>query len=213
MKVRFGVAVLAALVAAVGAAASAPVASAGLTCPAENAKRHFMPWLDVLEYRLAAGGSLESTSGWKLSNGAKLVSGNEPYYLNSPEDRHSLYLPSGSSATSPWSCVSIDSLVMRFFAVNSGSLLSNIDVDLLYRTSSGKVKTIGGISVVTGLTHASWAPTLPVVIELDTLAADLLTLDLNMTEVAFRFRPSGGLLTNGKWRIDDLYVDPILAGW
>lgn len=88
-------------------------------------------------------------------------------------------------------------------------------MDLLYKTSKGKVRTIGGISAIAGLGHVSWSPTLPVVVALDTLVRDLLVLDLSATEVAFRFRASSGLLTSATWRIDDLYVDPWVdkLGW
>ena len=93
------------------------------------------------------------------------------------------------------------------FAVSSGAL-ATLEVDLLYKASKGKIRTIGGISAIAGLAHTSWAPALPIVLALDTLVSDLLVLDLNTTEVAFRFRASIGLLTSATWKIDDLYVDP-----
>jgi len=200
------------VLAVVSTAVAAPVGSAGsaaITCGGE-ASRPFLPWLDPTPYTLAEGGSLESTTGWALSGGARLVAGNEPFYVHSASDTSSLYLPSGSSATTPWSCVGADSLTVRFFAVNSGSLLSRLNVDLLYRTNRGNIRTLGGIDLVTGLTQRTWFPTLPVVIELDTLARDLLVLDLNTTQMALRFTPSSGLLFSGSWKIDDIYVDPWL---
>lgn len=159
-------------------------------------------------------GARDSTSGWTLAGGAKRAAGNEPFYVNSTADSFSLALPAGSTATSLWTCVAIDGFVARLFAVSSNAL-GTLEVDLLYKTSKGKVRTIGGISAIDGLVHTSWAPTLPVVIALDTLVRDLLVLDVNATEVAFRFRASSGLLTSASWRIDDLYVDPSVdkLGW
>jgi hypothetical protein len=188
-------------------AVAAPSASAAVTCG--GAVEHpFAPWLDVTPYSLAEGGSLESTSGWTLSGGARLVAGNEPFFAHSPTDSHSLYLPAGSSATSPWTCVALDSLTARFFAVSSGSALGKLNVDLVYRTRTGQIRTLGGISLVLAGLHRSWSPTLPVVLELDTALRDVLVLDVNATEIAFRFTPTTGLLTSSSWKIDDLYVDP-----
>lgn len=180
-----------------------------------RAEHPFLPWLDPAPYTLAQGGSLEATTGWTLSGGARLVSGNEPFFVHSASDGSSLYLPSGSSATSPWSCVAVDSLTVRFLAVNSGSLLSRLNVDVLYRTNKGTIRTLGGIGAVSALTQRTWFPTLPVVVELDTVTRDLLVLDLNATEIALRFTPTSGLLFSGSWKIDDVYVDPWLdkLGW
>lgn len=212
MRRWIGAAAVAATAAAF-AGAAAPAAEAGLVCADEQVGRPFLRWLDPIEYRLATGGSLESTEGWTLSGGARLVAGNEPFYVNDRGDRHSLYLPAGATAVSPFSCVALDSLVMRFFADADGSVLSRLDVDLIYRTSGGTMRSLGGIDLVTGLTHQRWAPTLPVVMELDTLLRDVATLDLGATEVAFRFRASKGWLTSAGWRIDDLYVDPLISRW
>jgi len=214
VKFRVGLTVLAAVVASATAGTAAAPAGAALTCGGES-KRPFLPWLDPLEYGLANGGSAESTAGWALSGGARLVSGNEPFFVNSKSDEFSLALPAGGTATSPWTCVGLDGLVARLFAVSSGSPLATLNVELLYKTSKGKIKTIGGISVIPGLLHGSWAPTLPIVLALDTLLRDVLVLDLNKTEIAFRFRASSGWLTSATWRIDDLYVDPWVdkLGW
>ena len=60
----------------------------------------FQPWGDGAYYMLTPGGSFEDGApGWALSGGAKTVSGNESFYLNSKYDKKSLYMPSGSSAS------------------------------------------------------------------------------------------------------------------
>jgi len=75
--------VAAALIAAMVPAgvATAP-AHAGLLaqsagkCPTLSSKQVFRPWLDIAQYVPAPGGTAESTTGWKLEGGAKLVAGN-----------------------------------------------------------------------------------------------------------------------------------------
>lgn len=167
-----------------------------------------MRWLDPLPYFLATNGGFESgPAGWTLTGGAKVVSGNEPFFLNSSSDRFSLSLPAGASATSPWTCASVDGLVARLVAVASGSALGTLQVDLLYKTSRGQLKTVG-LTLITRLLHGSWAPTLPIVILPGTLLSDIARLDLDTVELALRFRASSGLLTSSSWRIDDVYVDP-----
>src|SRR6266571_7697488 len=70
-----------------------------------NSSAVFLPWGDTSNYMLTPGGSFEeSTTLWKLSGGAKVVSGNEPYFIHSKKDRSSLYMPAGSSASTPTMC-------------------------------------------------------------------------------------------------------------
>jgi len=206
VRITRSIFVLVAVVAAV-AASTAGSAQAALTCE-KPSKQVFLPWLDPLPYYLAQNGGFESgATGWTLKGKAKVVSGNEPFHLNSAGDRYSLALPSGTSATSPWTCVSVDALVARLVAVASGSPLGTLKVDLLYRNTKGKLKILGLTPIVAGL-HGSWAPTLPIVVATGTLLTDALGFELGAVEVAFRFTASSGLLTSSSWRIDDLYVDP-----
>jgi hypothetical protein len=188
-------------------ASTAGSASAALTCQ-KPAERPFLRWLDPIPYYLAENGGFESgASGWTLSGGARVVSGNEPFYLNSKSDRFSLSLPAGATATSPWTCASIDGLVARLVAVASGSPLGTLQVDLLYRNGNGQLKSVGISLILAGL-HGSWAPTLPIVVAVGTLLNDVASLNLGTTELAFRFRASSGFLTSASWKLDDLYVDP-----
>lgn len=212
MRFRLAIALLA-TVAATAAGTTAAPARAGLTCGVA-AEQVFLRWLDATPYRLATSGSFESPDGWTLSGGASVVPGNEPFFLNSRQDKHSLSLPPGSSATSPWTCASVDGLVARLLAVSGGSPLATLQVDLLYKTARGKTRTIG-LSAIPAALHGSWAPTAPILIAPGTILSDAADFDLGTTEVAFRFRPSSGLLTSATWRIDDLYVDPWVdkLGW
>ena len=92
------------------------------------------------------------------------------------------------------------------------SALSTLLVTPQYRDASGKVQSLLPIPV-SALAHGTWAPTLPLPILLSTATNGVLSADLRTTDVRFVFTASGGLLTSGKWRVDALWVDPIVANW
>src|SRR5215210_1801634 len=71
-----------------------------------NSTRVFAPWGDSAYYATLANGGFESGSlGWSLGGGAKVVSGNEPFFVTGRRsDSHSLLLPAGSSAVSSTVC-------------------------------------------------------------------------------------------------------------
>jgi hypothetical protein len=145
-----------------------------------------------------AGGTFEDGGrGWSLAGGAKVVAGNETFYVAGARDSRSLSLPAGSSATSPSTCVGLDRPVLRLFARNQGSLLSTLRVDVLFEDAGGAVRSLP-IGVLLG--GPGWKPTLPVLV-----VANLLPLLDGGTPVAFRFTPQGA---GGKWQIDDVHVDP-----
>lgn len=175
------------------AAAAGTSASAGLTCPGQTYVQPFVPWLDPANYVLVKNGSLESSSGWTLANGAKLVSGNEPWKVNTSTDSRSLVLPSGSSATSPPLCITLLHPTLRFFATNSGSSTAVLKVEAV--TSVAGLKATMPIGL---LTAGSWQPTPPLPFLTNLLAPVTGT-------VQFRFTPVG---SGSGFRIDDVYVDP-----
>ena len=177
------------------AAGATPVA---LSCSGQTYRQPFLPWLDPANYVLMAGGTLETTSGWTLSGGAKLVSGNEPFHVNSKSDSNSLLLPSGSSAVSPTLCITLLHPTLRFFALNAGSGTSTLKVEAITVLLGTKLTTPIGLLLADG----SWRPTLPL--------AFLTNLISPVTGfVAFRLTPIG---TGSGWRVDDLYVDPYKQG-
>lgn len=187
----------AALVLVVGAT---PAQAAG--CPAYSLGKPFLPWLDALNYTLVPNGGLESDStSWTLTGGARVVAGNEPFRVRASTDAYSLSLPSGSSATTAPMCVQTLDLLMRFFAVNSGSLLSTLKVEALYTDAAGTPR-----AATVGLVHGTgqWGPTLPTLVFANVTSLPLVTD--GTTNVRFRFTPQGLL---GGWRIDDVYVDPM----
>ena len=181
-------------------------ASAGLMdgCGDRALERPFLRFLDPLAYTLVPGGSFEDSAGWTLTGGARIVDGNEPWKVHSASDSHSLSLPSGSSATSPPVCIHLLDPTVRFFGVNNGSLLSLMRVDVLYNDAGGRQRMLlAGLAPGTG----AWLPTPPYPFLENAL--QVLSLDGLTTQVRFRFTPTNILLGSGKWRIDDLYVDPL----
>src|SRR3712207_2754997 len=97
-------AVLAALAAVVLAAGSAQ-AGVGIACPDPTAKV-FLRWGDVANYAFAPNGGLErGGEGWTFAGPARVVAGNEPFRVHGADDRYSLALGPGASATTAPMCV------------------------------------------------------------------------------------------------------------
>lgn len=170
-------------------------------CAAQVLTQPFTRWADVFSYFLAPNGGFESGStGWNLSGGASVVSGNESFFVHLSRDKYSLDLPAGSSATSSSVCVGTLDPTMRLFVQNSGSALSTLKIEVTYTTLLG-LRVTTPVGVVTG--GRAWQPILP-----QLFLANLTSLPLvtnGATSVSFRFTPQG---TSGNWKIDDLYVDP-----
>jgi hypothetical protein len=176
-------------------------AAAAVGCPDHSLTRPFLPWLDPAYYTLAPNGGFESGStAWSRSGGAKVVAGNEPFYVRARQDEHALSLPSGSSATSSSTCVRVLDPTVRFFARNSGSLLSTLKVDVLYDDIFG-IRRAHPIALLVGTPR--WTPTLPLAFLANVQGLPLVSD--GTVDVAFRFTPQGTL---SGWTIDDVYVDP-----
>ena len=177
-------------------------ASVSTGCADRVLERPFLPWLDLAYYTLAPNGGLEAgSSAWLLSGGASVARGNETFVVRGQGDEFSLSLPSGSSATTGTTCVELLDPTLRLFAMNSGSLLSLLKVEVLYADASGAPRALP-IALMPGATR--WQPTLPMPVLANLLFPPLVTD--GKVEVAFRFTPVG--LGKSGWRIDDVYVDP-----
>jgi hypothetical protein len=175
-------------------AMSAAPASAGLglACPSATTKP-FAAWSDYANYAFVPDGGFEaSASGWSLS-GARVVAGNESFYVHSKTDKVSLSLPAGASATSPPMCISLFSSKMRF--VSRGDAGSKVKVQIVYR---GLLSSLLGIlDGGTYSTGSSWKPS-P---QIGMLGG---VLPLLTSSVSFRFTAVGGAAA-----IDDVYLDPM----
>lgn len=155
----------------------------------------FQAWGDRSNYMLMPGGSFEEgTPSWKLSGGAKIVSGNEPYYLRSTTDRRSLYMPAGSSATTPTMCFAAGDWHLRFVGV-SASRSSKLKVTVTVNSLLGLVSILDGGTVSN---DGTWKPS-PQVGLLLTNVGGLLTTKA----ISVRFTA-----TSGASQIDDAYLDP-----
>ena len=176
---------------AVGAAPAS--AGLGLACPSPTSNP-FKPWKDYANYAYSPDGGFEAGgSGWTFSGGARVVSGNESYYVHSMMDKLSLSLPAGATATSPPMCISLLSGKMRFVA--RGSYGSKIKVQIIYRGLLSQALGIldGGTISPNGTWNAS-----P---EIGMLGG---TLPLLTASVSFRFTVVGAAAS-----IDDVYLDPM----
>jgi hypothetical protein len=176
---------------AVGAAPAS--AGLGLACPSATSTP-FTTWSDYAYYAFAPDGGFESGgSGWSLGGGARVVAGNESFYVHSKMDKVSLSLPVGASATSPPMCISLFSSKMRFVA--RGDSGSKVKVQIVYRGLLSSV--LGILDGGTYSTGGSWKPS-PQIGMLGGL------LPLLTSSVSFRFTAVGGAAA-----IDDVYLDPM----
>ena len=158
----------------------------------------FAPWGDYRNYMLMPGGAFESgTPAWALSGGAKVVAGNEPFYVRSKLDKNSLYLPSGSSALSPTACFGLGDWHARFFVRNVGSSSGKLKVEVVVKSLLGVLSILDGGTVSgTGV----WAPSPDIGLTVTNICSLL-----GVQAVSFRFRPTG---SGAAFQVDDVYLDP-----
>jgi hypothetical protein len=197
------------------AAFSVPAASAGLignllgggllgggllggNCPS-GGSQVFSAWQDFANYYLAPNGSFElGTTGWSLSGGAHVVSGNEPFL---PTGSHSLALPSGSSALSPSVCLGPKQLYVRMFAADGAGTDRGLRVRVVWYGLLNKVLGISDYAVFEP--GHDWSPTS----KLNSsggLQVPLVPL-LGSTSARVEITPLGA---GSAWQVDDLYIDP-----
>jgi hypothetical protein len=206
MNIRTTAALVAAISSLALSALAVPAAQANVlsilpgSCGNQAESKPFAQWGDTANYTLVPGGAFEAGSpSWILSGGAAVSAGNESYYVHDSADQSSLSLPSGSSATSWGVCTSIYHPTARLFVKNSGSASSRLKVEALYPGLLGGVR-VTQLAKLSGTSTWKPTPTLPL-----TITNLLATLSLDRTVIAYRFTPADA---NGKWSIDDVYVDP-----
>jgi hypothetical protein len=197
-RVLMGVVVIAAL--ALASTAQAGLISTGTASYCSpNATQPFASWGDQSAYTLLPNGSFENGgASWALSGGAKVVAGNEPFFLNGRGDRHSLLLPSGSSAYSATMCFALGDWHLRFLMRNVGSQTGGLHVQVIVPSLLGGLLTILDGGTVQG--NGTWTPS-P---RLQLLLCNVTSL-LGTKAVAFRFTPTG---RDAAYQIDDVYLDP-----
>jgi hypothetical protein len=160
----------------------------------------FSPWGDYANYFLAPNGGLESgTTGWSVGGGASVVYGNQPYFRSGS---HSLSLPSGSTATSPTTCIGSGDLFVRMFGADQGGTDSGLHVRVVWYGLLNKV--LGITDFNTYAPGQSWTPTDKLSSSGGSIAIPLLPI-LGSTSARVQLTPSG---SGSRWLIDDLYIDP-----
>ena len=191
-----GITGLLAVLAALAIPANAGLLGTGTAsyCDSNSAKV-FQPWSDSSNYMLTPGGSFEgSTTSWKLSGGAKLVSGNEPYFIHAKGDSRSLYMPVGSSATSPTMCFAAGDWHLRFMGV-SPTKASKLRVTVTVNSLLGILSILDGGTVSA---DGTWKPSPKVGLLLTNVTGLLTTKAISLRITA----------TSGTSQIDDVYLDP-----
>jgi hypothetical protein len=196
--------VLATIVAVTAVALGAPAANADLlgglignNCPTSG-MQVFAPWSDFRSYYLAPNGGLESgTTGWSLSGGASVTSGNQPFFGSGT---HSLSLPSGSSALSPATCIGPYALSLRMFGKDVGGTDNGVHVRVLWYGLLNRL--LGATDYATFPGGGKWSPTGSVS---SSGGFNLLLPLLGSTSARIQITPLG---SGSSWRIDDVYVDP-----
>jgi hypothetical protein len=159
----------------------------------------FSPWGDWSQYTPVDNQGLEDgATGWRLSGGASVVLGNEPWKVAGRADAKSLDLPAGSSAITPAICVDETYPYFRLFARNAGAATGSLKIEVLFLDARGNVKATKPF--LHGTSSTAWQPTGKVNIGLFT---DGTTADA--APIAFRFTPVGAA---ARYQIDDVFVDP-----
>jgi hypothetical protein len=196
--ILWGVVIIAAIAISATAKAGTRPAGAAPYCDSTSSKV-FSRWGDLSGYARLYNHAFESgASGWALSGGAQVVSGNEPFYITgNPADSHSLLLPAGSSADSGTVCFRLGDWHMRFL-MRRLSTAGSLRVQVIVPGLLGSALTVFDAGTVTG--SGSWAPSPRMALLLSNVSSLIGT-----RAVAFRFTPVGA---GASYQIDDVYLDP-----
>jgi hypothetical protein len=179
-----------------------PIGLGGSNCP-NAGSQVFKPFDgDQNNYYLASNGGFESGStGWSLSGGASVVSGNQTLLAGGS---HSLALPSGSAAVSPQICLGPNDLYVRLFVNDRGGYDSGLRVRVVWYGLLNQV--LGLTDIATYSPVAQWTPGGQVEAS---GGGNILIPLLGSTSARVQITPLG---SGSNWRIDDLYVDPWRMG-
>lgn len=197
MRLRrcFGLVGFLALLAGLAIPANAGLLGTGPASYCGSSSQVFQAWGDQSNYMLTPGGSFEDgTPSWKLSGGAKVVSGNEPFFIHAKGDRRSLFMPAGSSATTPTMCFAAGDWHMRFMSARSGAS-SKLRVSVTANSLLGLVSILDGGTVSN---DGTWKPSPKVGLLLTNVTGLLTTKAISIRLTA----------TSGASQIDDVYLDP-----
>ena len=170
-------------------------------CGDERSSRVFAAWGDAADYVPAPQGDVEDISGWELDDDVSVLDENSPF----SDGSRSLFLADKGEAVTPVMCVSTAHPTIRFFAANTGSPESTLEVEVIYEDLEGHAKKLR-IARLRG--SDEWGPSLVVPIHVNVLAA---AAEDGVTAVAFKFKARDVKSKGRGWKIDDLNVDPFLS--
>jgi hypothetical protein len=122
-------------------------------------------------------------------------SGNESFFVRSSADRYSLYLPAGSSVTTPTMCFALGDWHLRFFIKKAAAGSGSIKVTVRVKTPLGVLSILDGGTVSA---NGYWTPS-P---RAGLLLSNVTSL-LGTRAVSFQLRASGTA-----FQVDDVYLDP-----
>jgi hypothetical protein len=200
LRVLCGVAIIAAFAQAPAAkAATAGIVRSGPASYCDpSSSQVFSRFGDSSYYaRMLNGGFESGSTGWVLSGGSRVVSGNESYYLSGNQsDSHSLLLPAGSSAYSGTVCFALGDWHLRLM-MKRLSTTGGLHVQVIVPSLLGILTVLDG-GTVSGTT--AWSPSPRMAL----LLSNVISL-LGTKAVAFRFTPVGA---GASFQIDDVYLDP-----
>ena len=159
----------------------------------------FAPWGDSSPYASLLNGGFEGGSaGWDLSGGARVVSGNEPFYVES-STRQPLPAPArGQLGDSGTVCFAAGDWHLRLFAKNVGSRTGPLHVQVVVPSLLGGLLTVLDGGTISG--DGVWAP-----------SPRLELLLCNVTACSARRRSRSASRPTGPgaaFQIDDVYLDP-----
>jgi hypothetical protein len=195
--------ILAAVIVVIGSAlvSAAPATAASGVCGNPSLSQPFLPWGDPGSYALVPNGGFENGSAhWDVGGGARVVDGNEPFFIHDSADSESLSLGKSGTATSAPVCVAWNDPTLRFMVTNTGNLGSSMQVSVTYPTAAGGSATV---SLPLIAAPADWQPSLPLPLVSDGMEPPLLTD--GQVPVTLTFTAAGA---GGDWSVDDVYVDP-----
>ncbi len=138
---------------------SATLADDAAGCEELPVTKAFARFGDGADYALAPGGDFEQSGAWKLSGGARIVSGNEN--LGVQAGGRSLRLPLGATAVSPEFCVDETNPHFRF-ASKPDNAIAGYEAVVLYKNTDGAVKQAQFTSSASqSWGSGKWAPSSP----------------------------------------------------
>ena len=154
----------------------------------------FSPWGDAADYVRAPQGDVEDISAWELDDDVTVIDENSPFSNGS----RSLFLADKGEAVTPVMCVSTAHPSIRFFAANTGSPESTLEVEVIYEDLDGHAKKLR-IARLRG--SDEWRPSRVVPIHVNMLAA---AAEDGLTAVALKFKAKDVKSKGHGWKLDDL---------